>query len=91
VHTNYLNTNILPATHTGRINNMREPHATREPHFGHASRIVSLVEKRSTVWSIDGMILTGKNQSFGEKPVSVPLCPPQNPHGLVWNRNRASS
>ena len=74
MHINYRNTNILPATHTGRINNMREPHAAREPHFGHASRIVSLVAERSKVWSIDGMILTGKSQSFGEKPVLVPLC-----------------
>ena len=63
VHINYLNTNILPATHTGRINNMREPHAAREPHFGYSSRIESLVEERSRVWSIDGMILTGQNQS----------------------------
>ena len=63
VHINYVNTSILPPTHTDRSNNMREPHAAREPHFGHASRIVSLVEERSRVCSIDGMILTGKNQS----------------------------
>jgi hypothetical protein len=80
VYINYLNTNILPATHTGRINNMREPQAARKPHFGHASHVVSLVKESSRVWSIAGMILTGKNQSFGKNPISVPLCPPQNPH-----------
>jgi hypothetical protein len=25
----------------------------------------------------------GKNEVFGEKPVTVPLCPPQIPHGLT--------
>jgi len=62
VHINYLNINIPPATHTCPINNMHEPHADRELNFGHASLIVLLVEERSRVWSIDGMILTRKNQ-----------------------------
>jgi hypothetical protein len=29
-----------------------------------------------------GMILTGEREELGEKPVLVPLCPPQFPHGL---------
>jgi hypothetical protein len=27
------------------------------------------------------MKLTGENRRLGEKPVPVPLCPPQTPHG----------
>jgi hypothetical protein len=27
------------------------------------------------------MKLTGENRQLGEKPVTVPLCPPQIPHG----------
>jgi hypothetical protein len=37
------------------------------------------------------MELTGKNRSIGEKPVPGPLCPPQIPHGLAWDRTRASA
>jgi hypothetical protein len=33
----------------------------------------------------------GKTEVLGEKPVPVPLCPPQIPHGLTLDRNRASS
>jgi hypothetical protein len=29
------------------------------------------------------MKLTGENRQRGEKPVPVPLCPPQTPHGLT--------
>jgi hypothetical protein len=29
------------------------------------------------------MILTGKTEELGEKPVPVPLCPPQIPHGVT--------
>jgi hypothetical protein len=29
------------------------------------------------------MKLTGENRSNGGKPVPVPLCPPQIPHGLT--------
>jgi hypothetical protein len=32
------------------------------------------------------MILTRENRRTGEKPVPVPLCAPQIPHGLVWTR-----
>jgi hypothetical protein len=30
-----------------------------------------------------GMILTGETKELGEKPVVVPPCPPQIPHGLT--------
>jgi hypothetical protein len=29
------------------------------------------------------MKLTGENRQLGEKPVPVPLCSPQTPHGLI--------
>jgi hypothetical protein len=32
----------------------------------------------------------GKSEVLGEEPVPVPPCPPQIPHGLVWDWNRAS-
>jgi hypothetical protein len=35
--------------------------------------------------------LTGVNRQLGEKPFPVPLCPPQIPHGLTWDRTRASA
>jgi hypothetical protein len=37
------------------------------------------------------MKLTGKNRQLGEKPVPVPLCPPQTLHGLTHDRTRASA
>ena len=33
----------------------------------------------------------GKTEVLGEKPVPVPLCPPQIPHGLIWDRTRSSA
>jgi hypothetical protein len=33
----------------------------------------------------------GKTEKLGEKPVSVPLCPPQIPHGLTRAQTRASA
>jgi hypothetical protein len=33
----------------------------------------------------------GKTEVLGEKPVPVPLCPPQIPHGLTRDRTRAST
>jgi hypothetical protein len=33
----------------------------------------------------------GKIEVFGEKPVPVPICPPQIPHGLTRDRIRASA
>jgi hypothetical protein len=37
------------------------------------------------LWSSVGMILTGENVRTPRKPVSVPLCPPQIPQGLIAN------
>jgi hypothetical protein len=33
------------------------------------------------------MKLTGENRQLGEKPVPVPLCPPQISHGLALGSN----
>jgi hypothetical protein len=39
-----------------------------------------------------GMIyLQGKTEELGEKPIPVPLFPPQIPHGLTRPRTRASA
>jgi hypothetical protein len=38
-----------------------------------------------------GMIWQGKPEELGEKPVPVPLCPPQIPHGLTRARTWASA
>jgi hypothetical protein len=38
-----------------------------------------------------GMMLRGKTEELGEKPVPVPLCPPQIPHGLTRARTRDSA
>jgi hypothetical protein len=37
------------------------------------------------------MALTEETEVMGEKPVSVPLGPPQMSHGLGWDRTRASA
>jgi len=42
------------------------------------------------IWSIGGMILTGKNKVLEEKPVPVSICPPQIQHGLAWGRTQDS-
>jgi hypothetical protein len=36
-------------------------------------------------------IWQGKTEELGDKPVPVPLCPPQIPHGLIRARTRASA
>jgi hypothetical protein len=33
--------------------------------------------------------IDGKTKELGEKPIIVPLCPPQVPHGLPWEQNQA--
>jgi len=38
-----------------------------------------------------GTILTGKAEVLRQKPLSVPLCQPQIPHGLIWDRRWAFS
>jgi hypothetical protein len=37
------------------------------------------------------MKLTAENRSTREKPVTLPLCPPQILHGLTRDRTRASA
>jgi len=37
------------------------------------------------VWSVGGMILTGKTEVLGEKPVTVTLLTPQMLHVLAWD------
>jgi hypothetical protein len=37
------------------------------------------------------MKLTGETKVLGEKPVPVPLCPPQIIHGLTRDRTRPSA
>jgi hypothetical protein len=46
---------------------------------------------RMSLESDGGIILTGETEELGEKPVPVPLCPPQIPHGLTRARTRASA
>jgi hypothetical protein len=43
------------------------------------------------IWSSSGLILTGENQRIWRKPVPVPLCPSQIPHGLAcaWTHTAA--
>jgi hypothetical protein len=43
------------------------------------------------IWSSGWMILRGKTEELWEKPVPVPLCPPQIPHGLTLAQNRTSA
>jgi hypothetical protein len=43
------------------------------------------------IWSSGEVILTGETEGLGGKPVPVPLCPPQIPHGLIGERTRASA
>jgi hypothetical protein len=40
---------------------------------------------------IGGMTLAGNTEVCEEKPVLVPLCPPQISHGLAWDRTCASA
>jgi len=40
------------------------------------------------IWSTGGMILTSEYQVHGEKPIPVPLCPPQIQSRLTWNRTQ---
>jgi hypothetical protein len=37
------------------------------------------------------MKLTGETEVLGEKPVPLPFCPPQIPHGLTRDRTRATA
>jgi hypothetical protein len=46
---------------------------------------------REWIWSSDRIILTGEYRRTQRKPVLLPLCPPQIPHGLPWARTQAST
>jgi hypothetical protein len=35
--------------------------------------------------------LAGETEVLGEKPATVPLCPPQIPHNLIRDRTRAAA
>jgi hypothetical protein len=40
--------------------------------------------------AVGGMRIGGGNRSTRRKPAPVPLCPPQIPHDLTWDRTRAA-
>jgi hypothetical protein len=41
--------------------------------------------------ALGGMRIGRGNRSTRRKPAPVPLCPPQNPHDLTWDRTRAAA
>jgi len=51
-----------------------------------ASQNVDEDEHRANV----GRYRQGETELLGEKPVTVPLCPPQTSHGLTWDRTWTS-
>jgi hypothetical protein len=51
--------------------------------------ILSTVDVDDTlVWIIGGWYWQGKTDVLEEKSIPVPLCPPENSHGITWNENR---
>lgn len=52
--------------------------------------LITILLRWTCVWSIGGMILTGKLK-YLEKSQSVSICPPHVSHGLVWYRTWASA
>lgn len=42
-----------------------------------------------SLWKTDDVILTGKEEIFGDKLVPLPLCAPQIPHGLIWDSTQS--
>jgi hypothetical protein len=61
------------------------------PNCGHQRAYCSSPKWSMSMESHGGMILTGKTEELGEKPVPVPLCPPQIQHGPTRARTRASA
>jgi hypothetical protein len=54
---------------------------------------VSILRIAHTIWVWRATVewyCQGKSDELGEKPVPVPLCPPQIPHGLTRTRTRTS-
>lgn len=41
-----------------------------------------------SVWSTGGMVMSGKTEVLGIKPVQVPLCSSQIPHKMPYDRSR---
>jgi hypothetical protein len=41
--------------------------------------------------AVGGMRISTGSRSTGRKPAPVPLCPPQIPHDLTWDRTRAAA
>jgi hypothetical protein len=41
--------------------------------------------------AVGGMRIGSGNRSTWRKPAPVPLCPPQIPHDLTWDRTRAAA
>jgi hypothetical protein len=41
--------------------------------------------------AVGGMKIGRGSRSTRSKPAPVPLCPPQIPHDLTWNRTRAAA
>jgi hypothetical protein len=41
--------------------------------------------------AVDGIRIGKGNRSTRRKPAPVPLCPPQIPHDLTWDRTRAAA
>jgi hypothetical protein len=41
--------------------------------------------------AVGGMRIGRRNRSTRRKPAPVPLCPPQIPHDLRWDRTRAAA
>jgi hypothetical protein len=52
-----------------------------------------LIPQMIWVWraTVEWYILQGKIEELGKKPVPVPLCSPQIPHGLIRVRTRSSA
>jgi hypothetical protein len=62
-------------------------HLVRRPPFG------LLYQPRiDDEWGVVGGMIIGRgNRSTRRKTTPVPLCPPQIPHDLTWDRTRAAA
>jgi hypothetical protein len=64
------------------------------PEGGVPTFYVSILRTPQMIWVWRATVewyWQGKPEELGEKPVPVPLCPPQIPHGLTRERTRASA
>jgi hypothetical protein len=56
--------------------------------------LVDILFISHVIWVWRAMVewyIIGKTRELREKPVPVPLCPPQIPHGLIWTWTWAST